>query len=115
MGETRKQYERVREFSGKELLDDVSDFFEDVVKAVRELIKEGNNCRIRLVNKDGEEKFSTTVTTGTAGLLVAFILAPLLTIVVTLGVLLTEHTIIIEKEKPAETPTAGHPDGTVDG
>lgn len=117
MGETpQKQYESVGEFSGQDFMDGVRDFFDDVVKTVRKLIREGDNCRVRLVNKDGEDKFSTTVTVGTAGLIVVAILAPFATILLGLGVLLTEHRIIIEKEKlvdgpppessPAEAPPA---------
>ncbi len=109
MGETPKQYEQVHEFTGQDLLDDAKDFFDDVVTSVRALIREGNNCRVRVVNKDGEEKFSTTVTVGTAGFALALLLAPMVTILVGIGTLFTEHSIIVEKEVVAEQPA---PKGT---
>lgn len=78
-GSTRKEEFRLR---GEELL-----------KKVKELIKEGNVRRITISNKDGKEIVTFPLTVGVVGAL----LAPMLAAVGTIAALLTECTLTVER------------------
>lgn len=67
---------------------------EDLVKKVKELIKEGNVRRITILDKKGKVVVEMPLTIGVVGALVA----PPLAIVGVLAALLTECTIRVERE-----------------
>lgn len=66
---------------------------EDVVKKVKELIKEGNIRKITISDKDGKVIASFPLTIGVVGAL----LAPALAAVGTIAAMVTECTITVER------------------
>lgn len=66
---------------------------EDVVKKVKELIKEGNIRKITISDKDGKVIASFPLTIGVVGVVVA----PMLAAVGALAALVTECTISVER------------------
>lgn len=66
---------------------------EDLLKKVKELIKEGNVRRITIKNKDGKELVVLPLTLGVVGA----VLAPMLAAVGAVAALVTECTIAVER------------------
>lgn len=67
----------------------------DLLNKVKELIDEGNVRRITIINKYGKELLRIPLTVGIVGAL----LLPVFAIVGTIAALVTECTIIVEKEE----------------
>lgn len=67
---------------------------EDVVKKVKELIREGNVRKITIKDKEGKTIASFPLTFGVVGA----VLAPVLAAIGAIAALLTECTITIERE-----------------
>lgn len=67
---------------------------EDLVKKVKELIKEGNVRRITILSKDGKEIVAMPLTLGVVGA----VIAPPLAVVGVIAALVTECTIRVERE-----------------
>lgn len=67
---------------------------EDVVKKVKELIKEGNIRSITISNKDGKAIASFPLTIGVVGV----VIAPVLAAVGAIAALLSECTISVERK-----------------
>lgn len=67
---------------------------EDLLKKVKELINEGNIRRIIIKNKDGKNIAEFPLSIGVVGA----VLAPILAAVGTIAALVTECTIIVERE-----------------
>jgi hypothetical protein len=70
---------------------------ENLVSKVEELIKEGNVRKISIHNKEGKEIMNFPLTLGVAGA----VLAPVFAAVGALAAVLTECTIVVEKEDTA--------------
>lgn len=68
---------------------------EDLLKRVKELINEGNVRRLSIKNKDGRVLVEFPLTIGA----VAALLAPALAAVGAIAALLTECTIVVEREE----------------
>ncbi|OGM09549.1 hypothetical protein A2159_00160 [Candidatus Woesebacteria bacterium RBG_13_34_9] len=66
---------------------------EDLLKKIKELIKEGNVRRITIINKEGKEILVIPLTVGVVGAL----LAPPLAAVGAIAALVTECTIKVER------------------
>ena len=67
---------------------------EDLLKKVKQLIKEGNVRRITIKNKEGKTLVVIPLTIGVVGT----ILAPPLAAVGAIAALVTECTIVVERE-----------------
>lgn len=67
---------------------------EDLLKKVKEIISEGNVRRIIIKNEDGKSLVELPLTIGVVGLA----LAPLLAAVGAIAALVTECTIVVERE-----------------
>lgn len=67
---------------------------EDLLKKVKELINEGNVRRLSIKNKDGKVLVEFPLTIGA----VAALLAPALAAVGAIAALLTECTIVVERD-----------------
>jgi hypothetical protein len=67
---------------------------EDLLKKVKEIIKEGNARRIIIKNKDGKSLIEFPLTIGVVGVA----LVPVLAAVGTIAALITECTLTVEKE-----------------
>lgn len=68
---------------------------EDLLKKVKEIIAEGNARRITVKNKDGKTIVELPLTIGVVGAA----LAPLLAAVGAVAALVTECTIVVEREE----------------
>lgn len=67
---------------------------EDLLRKVKEVINEGNVRRIIIKNKDGKNLVEFPLTIGVVGA----VLAPILAAVGTIAALVTECTIVVERE-----------------
>lgn len=67
---------------------------EDLLRKVKELINEGNVRRIVIKNKDGKQLVELPLTIGVVGA----VLAPVLAAVGAIAALVTECTILVERE-----------------
>ncbi|MFC1612721.1 DUF4342 domain-containing protein [Patescibacteria group bacterium] len=67
---------------------------DEIVKKVKELIKEGSARKISIKNEKGETMLEVPLTIGAVGALVA----PVLAAVGALAALLTKCTIVVEKK-----------------
>lgn len=68
---------------------------EDLLKKVNEIIKEGNARRLTVRNKDGKDLVVVPLTLGVVGIA----LAPVLAAIGAIAALVTECTIIVEREE----------------
>ena len=69
---------------------------EDVVRKVKEIIKQGNIRRVRLIH-DGKTIFDIPLTIGAAVVTVGILWAPVLAAIGAFAALVTECTIEVEK------------------
>lgn len=67
---------------------------EELLKKVKQLINEGNIRRITIKNKDGKSIMEIPLTIGVVGV----VLAPILAAVGALAALMTECTLVVERE-----------------
>lgn len=67
---------------------------EDLLKKVKEIIKEGNVRRLTVRDKDGKDLVVLPLTLGVVGIA----LAPVLAAVGAIAALVTECTIVVERE-----------------
>jgi len=76
---------------------------EDLLKKVKELVAEGNIRRIIIKNRDGKTLVELPLTFGVVGVAAAAILAPALAAIGALAALVTECSVIVEREdKPGK-------------
>lgn len=68
---------------------------EDLLKKVKELIKEGNVRRLTVRDKEGKDLIVLPLTLGVVGIA----LAPMLAAVGAIAALVTECTIVVEREE----------------
>ncbi len=68
---------------------------EDLLKKVKEIIKEGNVRKISIKNKNGKTIVELPLTVGVVGAAIA----PLLAAVGAIAALVTECTIVVEREE----------------
>jgi hypothetical protein len=71
---------------------------EDLLRKVKQIINEGNVRRIIIKNKDGKNLIELPLTIGVVGA----VLAPVLAAVGAIAALVTECTIIVEREVAEE-------------
>jgi len=68
---------------------------EELMSKIKELLKEGNIRRIIIKNKEGKTVFEIPLTLGVVGALIA----PQLAALGAVAALLTEATVVVEKEE----------------
>ena len=93
MADTMKEGAQRAKEGAKVVVKDVKVMAENLVKTVRELIREGNVRKITVKNKDGETIAVFPLTAGVAGIL----LAPALAAMGALSAVLTECTLTVER------------------
>jgi hypothetical protein len=71
---------------------------EELLNKVKELIKEGNIRKITIIDKSGKELMSIPLTVGVVGA----VFLPVLAAVGAMAALITECTISVEREEPAD-------------
>lgn len=71
---------------------------EDLLKKVKELIAEGNIRRITIRNKQGKSIVEFPLTVGVVGV----VIAPVLAAIGTIAALVTECTLVVEREEKNE-------------
>ena len=84
---------------------------EDLLKRVKELIAQGNIRRIIIKNKDGKTLVELPLTVGVAGLAAAAILAPALAAVGAIAALVTECSVVVERDDDTDALTTAKPTG----
>jgi len=77
---------------------------EDLLKRVKELIAEGNIRRIIIKNKEGKSLIELPLTLGVAGMTAVAIMAPALAAVGAIAALVTECSVIVEREVEPGAP-----------
>jgi uncharacterized membrane protein len=79
---------------------------EDLIKKVKELVAQGNVRRIIIKNKDGKSLIEVPLSFGVAGMAALAVVAPALAAVGAIAALVTECSIVVEREDgPVEGPT----------
>ena len=73
---------------------------EDLMKRVKDLVKEGNIRRISIRNKDGKHIMDIPLNFGIVGALVA----PQVAAIGAVAALLTECTVVVERKDDTSTP-----------
>ncbi len=71
---------------------------EDLLKRVKEIIREGNVRKLIIKNKDGEKIIETSLTFGAAGIGGIILIAPFLSAVAFITLMVSEATILVERE-----------------
>jgi len=74
---------------------------EELLAKVKELIKQGNIRRITIKNKEGRILIEVPLTYGVAGVAALALFAPVLAAVGAVAALVTECSIIVEREESA--------------
>jgi hypothetical protein len=83
---------------------------EHLLAKVKELIKQGNIRRIIIKSKEGKSLIELPLTVGVAGVAALAVLAPALAAVGAVAALVTECSIIVEREEgPTEGRVANEP------
>lgn len=82
---------------------------EELLAKVKELVKQGNIRRIIIKNKDGKTLIELPLTLGVAGVAALTLVAPVLAAVGALAALVTECSIIVERDdaSSADKPVEG--------
>jgi hypothetical protein len=71
---------------------------EDLVKRVKELIREGNVRKLVIKNKKGEKLLDTSLTFGASGIGALIWLTPFIAAVTFVALMVTEATIVVERD-----------------
>lgn len=71
---------------------------EDLVERVRELIKKGSIRRLMIKNSKGEKIIEAPLTFGAAGIGGLIILAPFVSAVAFIALMISEATIVVERD-----------------
>lgn len=82
---------------------------EELLAKVKELVKQGNIRRIIIKNKDGKSLIELPLTLGVAGMAALALIAPALAAVGAVAALVTECSVIVEREDDVATSTDGAP------
>jgi hypothetical protein len=80
------------------IIDEIIVTAEELLDKVVELIKKGNVRRMIIKNKEGHKLVELPLTIGAAGASVFMILAPFLSAVAFVAMLISEATIVVERD-----------------
>jgi hypothetical protein len=86
---------------------------EDLIKKVKELVAQGNVRRIIIKNKDGKSLIEVPLSFGVAGMAALAVVAPALAAVGAIAALVTECSIVVEREDGPDAPAAGTAEGEI--
>jgi len=82
----------------KTIIDEIVVTAEELLDKVVELIKKGNVRRMIIKNKDGHKLIELPLTLGATGAGVLMIAAPFLSAVAFIAMLVSEATLVVERE-----------------
>lgn len=82
----------------KTIVDEFIVTAEDLVERVRELIKKGSIRRLMIKNSKGEKIIEAPLTIGAAGIGGLIILAPFISAVAFVALMVSEATIVVERD-----------------
>lgn len=71
---------------------------EDLVKEVKRLIREGNVRKLTIKNARGEKLLSTSLTFGASGIGALILLAPFISAVTFVALMVSDFTILVERD-----------------
>jgi hypothetical protein len=72
---------------------------EDLVKEVKRLIREGNVRKLTIKNGKGEKLLSTSLTFGASGIGALIFLAPFISAVTFVTLMVSDFTILVERDE----------------
>lgn len=90
------------ETTGKTILEEIRGTVDEIIKQVKNIIKEGNARRILIKNKKGKVLFQSQLTIGAAGLTFFAIYAPIVTAITTLVLIANDVKVFVEREVDEE-------------
>ncbi|HAC15095.1 MAG TPA: hypothetical protein DCE78_04010 [Bacteroidetes bacterium] len=82
----------------KSVFEEIKVTADDLVKQVKKLIREGNVRRLTIKNSKGEKLVSTSLTLGAGGIGALIFLAPFISAVTFVALMVTEATILVERD-----------------
>ena len=77
---------------------------EELLAKVKQLVKEGNVRRISIKSKDGKTLIEVPLTIGVAGGVAVALIAPVLAAIGAIAALVTECTLVVERDEDAPKP-----------
>lgn len=90
------------EKSQKTIFEEISGTVEEIIKQVKNIIKEGNARRILIKSKNGKTLFQSQLTIGAAGLALLAVYAPVITAISTILLFANDAKVFIEREVDEE-------------
>lgn len=82
----------------KRLYEEIQGGVNEVIKRIRELIKEGSARKLIIKNKKGETVFQTQLTFGVTGAALVGAMAPVISAIGMFAMFINDYSIIVEKE-----------------
>ena len=86
----------------KHIFEEVQGGVNEVISAIRELIKEGSARRLIIKNKEGEVVFQTQLAFGVSGAALIGAMAPVISAVGMFAMFLNDYQILVEREVDAD-------------
>ena len=87
------------ESTKRTFFEEVTGTIDEIVKEVRQLIKEGNARTLIIKNKEGEVLFQTHLTVGVAGTALFTVLAPFISALTMFVMFAKDVTVVVEKRR----------------
>jgi hypothetical protein len=87
------------ESTKRTFFEEVTGTIDEIVKEVRQLIKEGNARSLIIKNKEGEVLFQTHLTVGVAGTALFTVLAPFISALTMFVMFAKDVTVVVEKRR----------------
>lgn len=82
----------------KTIYEEIQGGVNEVIKQIRNLIKEGGARRLIIKNKEGEVKFQTNLAVGVGGATLATVMAPVISAIGMFAMFINDYSIIVERE-----------------
>lgn len=80
------------------IVEEIQGTVDEIIRQIRQLIKNGNAKRVIVKNKNGKTLFQSQLTIGAAGAAFFAIYSPVLTAVATLVLMASETTVLVESD-----------------
>ena len=90
--------DKIMEKKGKTILEEIQGTVDEILKQVRKLVREGNARRIIVKDKHGKVLFQSQLTIGAVGITFFTVMAPILTAISTLVLLVNDVRVLVERE-----------------
>jgi hypothetical protein len=81
------------------LFEEIKVSAKDLVKEVKRLIRQGNVRKLTIKNDKGEKLLSTSLTFGASGIGALIVLAPFISAVTFVALMVSDFTILVERDE----------------